>query len=386
VDLSESGRNPVEELAEEFIERRRRGETPTLEEYASKFPDLADEIRSLFPALMMMEKLGADPGGTDALDEPALGRAMSSSVGRARSSSHLQHLGDFRILREVGRGGMGIVYEAEQESLGRRVALKVLGGHRVLDRGQVRRFEGEARSAARLHHTNIVPVFGVGEQDGTHYYVMQFIQGQALDEVLAELKRLRAVGPAESTARAEITAGQAFEPDVQASNSERSSQAGNPNRHVAESLLSGEFHVAGQADDARPVGEWDGLPRPSLPEDGLGRPSHGVLTDNSERDPLGDSSVTLHGRSELSTTGQSDRQYARSVARIGIQVADALEYANAQGILHRDIKPSNLLLDLTGTAWVTDFGLAKASDGDDLTHTGDVVGTLRYMAPERCLR
>src|SRR5207302_5701291 len=97
----------------------------------------------------------------------------------------------YRILREVGRGGMGIVYEAEQESLGRHVALKVLTVHAVLDPRHVERFRREARAAARLHHTNIVPVHGVGEEDGLHYYVMQFIQGQGLDEVLAELKRLR---------------------------------------------------------------------------------------------------------------------------------------------------------------------------------------------------
>jgi serine/threonine protein kinase len=105
-------------------------------------------------------------------------------------------LGDYRILREIGRGGMGVVYEAEQESLCRHVALKVLPGHALLDPRQVARFHREARAAARLHHTNIVPVFGVGQQDGLHYYVMQFIPGQSLDAVLDELRRLRRSRPA----------------------------------------------------------------------------------------------------------------------------------------------------------------------------------------------
>jgi serine/threonine protein kinase len=87
---------------------------------------------------------------------------------------------------------MGVVYEAEQESLGRRVALKVMAGHRLSDPMLLARFAREAKAAARLHHTNIVPVFGVGEAEGVHYYVMQFIQGQGLNAVLNELKRLEA--------------------------------------------------------------------------------------------------------------------------------------------------------------------------------------------------
>ena len=86
---------------------------------------------------------------------------------------------------------MGVVFEAEQESLGRRVALKVLSSSAIVDEKQIRRFQREAKSAARLHHTNIVPVFGVGHQDGHHYYVMQFIQGQSLDVVLEELRKLK---------------------------------------------------------------------------------------------------------------------------------------------------------------------------------------------------
>src|SRR5262245_40240596 len=103
----------------------------------------------------------------------------------------IEHLGDFRIIREVRKGRMGIVYEAEQVSLGRHVALKVLPKNMLLDAKSKQRFEREAKAAAKLHHTNIVPVFGVGEQDGMPYYVMQFIQGLGLDEVLHELKKMQ---------------------------------------------------------------------------------------------------------------------------------------------------------------------------------------------------
>ena len=102
-----------------------------------------------------------------------------------------ERIGEFRILRVLGQGGMGIVYEAEQESLNRRVALKVLPRGALRDRNQLQRFEIESRSAARLQHSNIVPVYGVGEHEGTHYYVMQFIEGQGLDQVLVELRLIR---------------------------------------------------------------------------------------------------------------------------------------------------------------------------------------------------
>ncbi len=139
-------RNIVERLAEEFVERYRAGEHPPLSEYTDRYPEHAEEIRDLFPALLMMENLKPVDE-----DRPEAGRA-------ADDEQRPQQLGDFRILREVGRGGMGIVYEAEQLSLGRRVALKVLPQQMLLDKKHKRRFEREAKAAARLHHTNIVPV------------------------------------------------------------------------------------------------------------------------------------------------------------------------------------------------------------------------------------
>lgn len=103
-------------------------------------------------------------------------------------SENLRHLGDFEIFRELGRGGMGVVYEARQVSLNRKVALKVLSGGLGLTPKAVQRFHREAEAAARLHHTNIVPVYATGEQDGTHFYAMELIDGPSLDHVIREMR------------------------------------------------------------------------------------------------------------------------------------------------------------------------------------------------------
>src|SRR5262249_10954726 len=128
MNTSSDARNPVELLAEEFLERRRRGERPTVGEYLDRHPELAEEIGDLCPALLMIENLGESSGAT--------GSSLAADAIIA-STSRLQRLGDYRILREIGRGGMGVVYEAEQESLGRRVALKVLSAGSHLDPKQV---------------------------------------------------------------------------------------------------------------------------------------------------------------------------------------------------------------------------------------------------------
>src|SRR5262249_12136398 len=145
-DASEARDLLLNRLAEEFAARQRAGERPTPEEYCRRHPDLADDIRSLFPALVELERARADAG-------PDLAVAIADHP-------PVTHLGDFRLLREVGRGGMGVVYEAEQVSLGRRVAIKLLPAAVFRDPARRRRFEREAKAAARLHHTNIVPVHG----------------------------------------------------------------------------------------------------------------------------------------------------------------------------------------------------------------------------------
>jgi WD40 repeat protein/serine/threonine protein kinase len=325
---SSSERNPVEELAEEFLARCRRGERPALSEYTNRYPQWAEKIRSLFPLLIDMEAARPVPHEGSS---PEAGILLSGDP-------KPQRLGDYEVLREVGRGGMGIVLEAVQVSLGRHVALKVLPRHALVEPLHLQRFQREAKAAARLHHTNIVPVYGVGEENGLHYYVMQYIHGLGLDAVLAELRRLRRLKQAADSNGQTRDIPTKLTPDVSAA-------------EVAQSLLSGNLTGA-----------------PRVPGSDASRP---------------EPAIHLPGQSGDSSPSETGRPYWHSVARIGVQAAEALAYAHSQYIVHRDIKPSNLLLDIQGTVWVTDFGLAKAADSEDLTHSGDVVGTLRYLAPER---
>jgi serine/threonine protein kinase len=352
---SDSGPDVLGQVTDELLERCRRGERPALTDYVGRYPALAEEIRELFSALVLIE--GVRPG------PPAANGPEPACAGDVP----FQHLGEYHLVREIGRGGMGVVYEAEQESLGRRVALKVLPPDALRDPRYIQRFQREARAAARLHHTHIVPVFGVGEDNGTHYYVMQYIEGRPLDEVLAELRRLRADaapggGAVPDCAAADIGARAGPNP---------SAAAGPPSSvEVARSLWEGRFRAAPPPDAAAAI-DHDGV---TAREDGAAPPAPQAPV-SSSADP-----GTASTSSPLS---DPHRPYAQSVAHVGAQVAEALEYAAQQGVLHRDIKPSNLLLDVWGNVWLTDFGLARASGTPDLTRTGDLLGTLRYMAPER---
>jgi serine/threonine protein kinase len=383
---SESRAGLVLELAEEFLERYRKGERPPLKAYIDRHPELAAEIREVFPAMAMMENIAVADSSLEG-SEPA--RAAKTTDGPVKQ------LGDFRIIREIGHGGMGVVYEAEQVSLGRHVALKVLPNQALADAKHKRRFEREAKAAAKLHHTNIVPVFGVGEHEGLPYYVMQFIQGLGLDVVLDELNRMQP--GAAHTPTGLPTAG-----EIRISR--RDVSAG----FVARSLITGAFQQtsadreaaadgAAAADGEAPAGDPPPHSAATVDQPAANvantvlRKKHPALAAVSDASGLSESfavsssSIILPGGN--SATGQRSvkkQTYWQSVANIGRQVADALEYAHKQGILHRDIKPSNLLLDLRGTVWVTDFGLAKVAGpgAENLTHTGDILGTLRYMPPE----
>jgi WD40 repeat protein/serine/threonine protein kinase/tetratricopeptide (TPR) repeat protein len=160
------------ELAEQFSARVRQGQLPNIEEYACAHPVLAARIRELFPTLMLLE--GMAGGAAPPSDTPRNPAELAAG----------QTFGAYRIEREIGRGGMGVVYEAVHLALDKRVALKILPIHGPRQASQLERFLREAKTAAGLHHTNIVPVFDVGQVAGTPYYAMQLIDGQGLDRIL----------------------------------------------------------------------------------------------------------------------------------------------------------------------------------------------------------
>ena len=276
--------------------------------------------------------------------------------------ARFERLGDFRILREAGRGGMGVVYEALQESLGRRVALKVLAAHAIPDPVQLRRFEREARAAAHLHHTNIVPVFGVGEQDGLHYYVMQFIEGMGLDHLIDQVKLLRVARPVRLPAT-----GPSAELGKPGESADLAATA------IARSLMTEHFAASAPEADARSSIDFA---RP----DELAMETHSPRSTVESPDGCAEQTSIAP---ELSAVRASDAGYWRSVARVGLQVAQCSSTPTPRASSIAISSPRISCLTAQGTAWVADFGLAKAVEGDNITHTGDIVGTIRYMAPER---
>jgi serine/threonine protein kinase/Flp pilus assembly protein TadD len=180
----ESLESLVAQVVDEFRERQRRGEQPEVEEYARRYPQAAELLRKVLASWQLIGLSAARP-------------PVAAGDGSEEQVAGL--LGDFRLVREVGRGGMGVVYEAEQVSLGRRVALKVLPFAATMDPRQLQRFHNEARAAAGLHHTNIVPVHAVGCERGVHYYAMQFIDGRPLSALIQQLRQAEEPGEAERT-------------------------------------------------------------------------------------------------------------------------------------------------------------------------------------------
>ena len=311
-------------IIEELAGRLQAGEPVDFQAVLADHPDQAERLRRLLPAIELMADLGSSAGSARPIG------AWPAPDGPAGV------LGDYRIVREVGRGGMGVVYEAEQVSLRRRVALKVLPFAAAIDPRQLRRFRTEAQAAAQLHHTNIVPVFGIGCENGVHYYAMQFIEGRTLADVIRELRQL------EGKDRRDDAADEGEAP-------------ADPAASALASAMSREFPAPAAREDDPPPAAAPGPPGLSV-----GRPP---------APPSGSST--------------RNRAYFRNVARLGMEAAEALEHAHQEGIVHRDIKPANLMIDARGHLWIADFGLARLQSDSGLTITGDLLGTLRYMSPEQ---
>src|SRR5579883_1523196 len=174
------------EVIEEYLALVEQNQAPSLEEFVARYPDLEEDLRAAMEGLELVQGLvGAGSG-------PVSGSSRGGGPARWLESGH--RIAGYRVVRELGRGGMGIVYEAVHVGLDRPVALKVLGTHAAPDSSARRRFLNEAKTAAGLHHTHIVPVFDVGQVGGLCYYAMQRIEGSGLDRVVRYLRRSRPGG------------------------------------------------------------------------------------------------------------------------------------------------------------------------------------------------
>lgn len=304
---------PLEQVVDHFTNQFRAGLTPAIASYQKKFPQFAAELGELLSSVALIEGLKRQPSHNH-----------SAAGGATSSEPPLSELGDYCLIRELGRGGMGVVYEAIHQSLGRRVAVKVLSHRLAEDPRAVQRFRWEANAAAKLHHSHLVTVFGVGCSQNHHYYVMEYIEGWALSDLIAGLLPTDAVVP-QATATVEA-----------------------PPLHST--------RIEDTAAD---------------PQDDFHNPSLHAATTTSV--------ITNSGLwQELSDPGRRIRWALRALAGI----ADAVDYANRQAVLHRDLKPANIMVDHDGRVRLTDFGLVKHLDQPGITKTGDVVGTPQYMPPE----
>jgi WD40 repeat protein/tetratricopeptide (TPR) repeat protein len=246
--------------------RLRDGENPGAEEYSLRFPDHAELIRAVFASE------SDSPDTEDQTAAPTPTAPVQTDPGPRDNGglppgTQVRYFGDYEIRRELGRGGMGVVYQARQISLNRPVALKMVRSAALASEDDLRRFQNEAEAVAALDHPHIVPILEVGNHGGQRYFSMKLIGGPSLDQRLAD-------------------------------------------------------YVA---------------------------------------DP-------------------------RAAAGLAKTAAEAVHHAHQRGILHRDLKPANILLEERGEPFVTDFGLAKRVEGDgELTHSGAIMGTPAYMAPEQAL-
>lgn len=308
----------------EISQRSEQDRTP-LESGSVSSADLRDS----------MVRRHADAASESTMLEPTVLESMkvAATPNDRNNDFSPRDFGDFRLLSVLGAGGMGIVFEAEEKGLGRRVAVKVMSQSHGFDEIQRLRFLNESMAVAQMDHPNIAEVYRVGDVDGEYFFSMRLIAGFDLRHILGELRR--------GTANARKT------------NSRRQPSLQN----VTTKAKVDETTV--------PDGEQQAVEK-----------SHSAVS-------YGGLSAETYLSATNQRTARTHSDYFRSVCEIGVAAASALHHAHSKGILHRDIKPGNLMLDDQDHLWVMDFGLAQVDGEDPLTRTGDMLGTYRYMSPEQ---
>ncbi len=344
-NLSEAQQSRLAELLDLYACRLEVGDETGAQRLLEEHPVLSREAHGHVESLQLLCRAAQQRPSSSIFSSAASLLRRTSQSQRASShsapGSHVKPereqsdtpsiLGDYRIEREIGRGGMGIVYAATQISLRRSVALKTLPFAAVLDQQQVARFRNEAQAAASLHHPHIVPVFAVGCERGVHYYSMQLIDGQTLEQVIKETPQ--------SSLRVSS----------------------------AQPAVSQAVDIAND-----PTQDFDPQQQQEIVSDDTSLPYNANASTVAARMPDTTSVATIQ-----------NRDYVRAIVELVISVAEALDYAHQQGVIHRDIKPSNLLLDAAGKVWVADFGLARCRGASSLTANGNIIGTALYMSPEQ---
>ncbi|MEM9826074.1 MAG: protein kinase [Planctomycetota bacterium] len=298
---------------EKWLAAARSGSPLDVDQLASEYPEISSVLVDLLPALELMRDMEGSKQTRVPSTVPHVPGATSNDP-----TQDARFLGDYQLVREIGRGGMGVVYEAKQHPLGRRVAVKMLPFVAAVNDNRLRRFRLESQAAATVDHPNIVEVYDVGHDDAVHFFAMRYVEGI---DVASLIRRLH----------------------------------GRKESHECLSVLgldtTSDTLTNTIANDAMNVPE--------------------ISTGDDEK-----SVVALFRNLDR-------RKRRRLIAQSMLQIADALQHAHEQGIIHRDIKPANIMVDTAGKPWVTDFGLAHVQTDQNLTMTGDFLGTLRYSAPEQ---
>ncbi|MBP5622877.1 MAG: serine/threonine protein kinase, partial [Thermoguttaceae bacterium] len=406
----------LETILERFTEEIRQGKKPSVEEYAERYSEYSEDIRDLFPTLLILEKGG---------EREALHQYTTAVGSKGILPPKREELKNYEIHRELGRGGMGIVYEAYDKTLERLVALKVMKIFPGEEEQSIKRFQREARMAAKLHHTNIVPVYDYEVFDNQFFYAMQLIEGVSLEQFLRakekEASQTLEVGSKNSRLSKRLKNRRNKTPYENDSQQEEKVQESDARADVDRYFqrMRRQEQTSFDAPNAKEdttVMELDASPLKTAPTP---EPVDAAPTsnDSAEHTSKNDLNKTIGTKSseanEESSQKKNKRQrrakktiavspgdglpssekgllsvqiassnYYQQICDVGIQAANALEYAHRHNVLHRDVKPSNLIVDNDGVVWITDFGLAKPIGDASLTKDGQIVGTLRYLAPE----